>query len=229
MEHHRDLAVVYDGMGKIDLRLGSTDSAQRNFTRSLELLEALLSEEEGNNALWRDVATTHEALGRLCLALGDSAQSLDHYQACRTLREELVARTHLSTANYELSVILGWLGDLTKQIGEGEAGNVGEYYEQALQLAKEAEEAEPKNVKFKQNLALAYDRVGTGHDIETRVEYMKMAYAIREELSRLDPDGRQTTIGRIVSYLEFAQVSAEPAAKATFYDEAIRVAANWTT
>jgi serine/threonine protein kinase/tetratricopeptide (TPR) repeat protein len=155
----REAARVYDQVAWIRYILGQADSAAEAWDRRVSLLTSLLRDDPTNKELRRDLAYSHRWRGNMLRDLGKADEAREAYSQAVKIQEELLAESpnepgfKVTLANTLMNAAsLPWRRDQTEEF---EA-----LFRRIVELDRAAADAEPKNLHFKAELALALQSQG---------------------------------------------------------------------
>lgn len=95
----RNLALHDQQIGKILSNLNRHDEAQQSIERAMTTYRQLSEDDEGNDALVRDLAIALTDAGDIAAALGAPADGCDDYRAAHTLWQQLEEAGEISEYN----------------------------------------------------------------------------------------------------------------------------------
>jgi tetratricopeptide (TPR) repeat protein len=133
MEYRSDLAVSYSRLGRLAQQQGDLAAAREQFTRSLEIQEAIVNADPTVIAGWRGIVLLRTYLGEIAAAQEDLRGAADHYGAAIETARQTLAR---SPGAHQLKWDLA-LAEFRRALLEPESGNWDELARQLEQLAQE--------------------------------------------------------------------------------------------
>ncbi len=177
---------------------GSMPVRQALLTKSLDYLNGLAREGQGDRSTQTSLALAYERFADLLAGvggagLGRSADALKAYESARTIREQLAhkfpadaeAQYNLAS-NYMMgSYIVGRIAAIDQRLP---------YDRKALELSERLVQEHPKNASYEALLASAYAGLAYSYGLQGKWEdaaalYRKAA-PIREQLARAEPQNR---------------------------------------
>jgi tetratricopeptide (TPR) repeat protein len=158
----RDLAVSYERLGDVHLRLGATDKALEMHQKDLDLSVALAQADPNNVQAKRDLAVSYNKLGDVQLRLGATDEALEMYQKGLDVRVPLAkADSNNAQAQRDLSVSYNKLGDVQLQLGATDKAL--EMYQKGLEVIVALAQADPNNAQAQSDLAYSYRKLGEAY------------------------------------------------------------------
>jgi len=149
----------------------------------LALRERLVRMDAGNTAWQRDVSVSHERLGDMLLAKGDSAGALEHFRASLAIARKLASQDPKNAMwQRDMSVGHDRLGDALSATGQARAAI--EQLELSLDIRRRLTEQHPDNPQWQRDLAFSHARLGslieeTGELDEARSRFERCEEAYR--------------------------------------------------
>ncbi|MEO1246752.1 MAG: tetratricopeptide repeat protein, partial [Pseudomonadota bacterium] len=129
------------------------------------------------------------------------------FQNALEIRERL-ARAEPDRVDYQrdLSVSYNKMGDLYRDLGQGEAARKA--FQNALEIAERLARAEPDRADYQRDLSISYNKMGDLYRDLGQVEAAHDAYKkdleIAERLTRAEPDRADYQWDLVVSLVRFA-------------------------
>lgn len=196
----QDIALLqncYIRLSDTYLDTGDPASALEGYQRELRLAERRAAEFPGNSSQYT-LAMSYTRVPEAMISLGNVTDALTHYKKSLALNEELLSK-QATEPRYMRSrmITLIWLGNISgnpRFINQGDSKTALQYYQQALELAKQTSAMDPKNARARQDLAGAYRLVGEILALDQPAQatgYYQQALAIVRELLALDPKEAQ--------------------------------------
>ena len=143
------------------------------------------------NTEWqRDLSVSHERLGDLAVAAGDTTTAADHYNTGLAIRERLAAADPANTEwQRDLSISHNRLGDLARAAGD--TTTAADHYNTGLAIAERLAAADPANTEWQRDLSISHNRLGdlarAAGDTTTAADHYNTGLAIAERLAAADP------------------------------------------
>jgi serine/threonine-protein kinase len=156
--HRRDLAMVYNNLGNIQVEIGQFDQARATHDKALALRQGLAAEQPDDSSL-NDLSYSEHNLGWLDSKVGRPESALAHYRRAAELREKVLksAPTRVER-RAELASTLGNMGWLIASTGrKDEARDV---YRRGVALLEQCVADQPNVVSFRSNLAQLLSGLG---------------------------------------------------------------------
>jgi tetratricopeptide (TPR) repeat protein len=176
------------------LAVGLASATAHRRQALLDITEHRAAADPGNAEYQRDLSVSHEKLGDLAIATGDTTTATQHYQASLTIAERLTA-ADLGNAEYQrgLSISHNKLGDLA--IATGDTTTATQHYQASLTIRQRLAAADPDNAQYQRDLSVSHDNLGdlaiaTG-DTTTATQHYQASLTIAERLAAADPDNAQ--------------------------------------
>ena len=180
------------------------ESAQRLFTRSLQIDEALANASPNSSLAKRDLPYSYIKLGDVYRKLGATDKALEFFQKYHELTESLAsADPNSSLAKLDLSISYNRLGDMHLTL---DADKALQFYQKGLELAEALAKAHPNNARGNAQTCLPRTTtspthicsgVGTARPFKF---HLKSLTALDESLAKADPNNAQAKRDLSVSY-----------------------------
>jgi serine/threonine-protein kinase len=150
--HRRDIAMVYNNLGNLQVEMGRYDEARATHEKALAVRQGLVGEERENANWLFDLSYSEHNLGWLESKVGRPEAALAHYRRAAELREQVLAldpsrierRAELASTLRNL----GWVIASTGRKGEARA-----VHRRGVALLEQCVADQPNVVSFRQNLA----------------------------------------------------------------------------
>jgi serine/threonine protein kinase len=150
--HRRDLAMVYNNLGNIQVDIGRFDEARMIHKKALALRQGLVDELPGNEDWLFDLSYSEHNLGWLDSKVGQTESALLHYRRAAELREQVLAQTptqvHRRAELANTLTNLGWLIGST-----GRKKEARDVLRRGVALLEQCVADQPNVVGFRSNLA----------------------------------------------------------------------------
>jgi tetratricopeptide (TPR) repeat protein len=157
--HRRDLAMVLNNLGNIQVDLGRFDEARATHGKALALRQSLVDEQPGSAGSLVDLSYSEHNLGWLESKLSRPEPALAHYQRAVKLREQVVkqepARVELRA---ELASTLGNLGWLVASTGRKQEAR--DVYRRGVSLLDQCVADQPNVVSYRVGLSQILSSLG---------------------------------------------------------------------
>jgi len=138
------------------------------------------------------VASVYRRLGDVFLDLGNGPKSVENYQKCYDIVEELHKHGNLPNPHHNLSDILTRLGQAEKQTGNLAVAK--KHFLEALQIRREWEKADADNAFIAQNIAATLGHLGnvavTMGRVDEAAKYFDDGLALRKSWVEWAPESR---------------------------------------
>jgi tetratricopeptide (TPR) repeat protein len=119
-EAQRDLAVLYDTLGDVQMKLGDIRSALETYEQGLRTREQLTEADPGNLKELRGLSISYDRMGYAHLELGETQTALEYFQRYNVVCMELATGDpDNSEAERDLAFSFRNLGDIHLEIGLG--------------------------------------------------------------------------------------------------------------
>ncbi len=157
--HRRDLAMVYNNFGNLQVEIGRFDEARKTHEKGLALRQGLADEQPDDAGLLLDLSYSEHNLGWLDSKVGRSESALAHYRRAAELREQVLERAPAQLhRRAELANTLNNLGWLIASTGrKNEARDV---LRRGVALLERCVAEQPNVVYFRDNLAQLLNALG---------------------------------------------------------------------
>ena len=150
--HCRDLAVVYNNLGNLQVEIGRFDEARTAHEKALALRQGLADEQPGNVFSLADLSYSEHNLGWLDSKVGRTESALAHYRRAAELRERVLAQDKTRVERRaDLANTLnnqGWLLGST-----GRKDEAREVLRRGVALLEKCVADQPNVIGFRSNLA----------------------------------------------------------------------------
>ncbi|MFO0881701.1 MAG: serine/threonine-protein kinase [Gemmataceae bacterium] len=199
-------------MGDVELTLGHTEAAQKEYQAGYELAQSLAVETSDETTVERNLAAGLDRLGNVTRRLGQLKDSLSYYQAALGRRQALAARPDADAeTRSDLAVSLNQVGDVTLQMGR--VSEAQEFFEQSLTLRQRLLLDRPEHGPYLRLLSISYNRMGDAvllrGQTATALDYYHRALEIRRGLAEAEPDNAQAQRDLAVSYDNLGDVTRQ--------------------
>lgn len=183
-------AAAFNGKGDRLMAQGDLEAALRQYRAGMEVTTRLTSSQP-DNVLWqRNLAVSHELIGRALEEQRELPEALRHYQAALAIARR-VAATDPTDTDYqrELSLAYTQVGDVLKwQMRLDEAL---QHYQTALDIAQRAHDSDPGDTQLQDDLVVDHANIGvvleTQNDLDGALSHYRAALRIDEGLAATDP------------------------------------------
>ena len=171
--------------------------------------EILLSIQDPDDKVQRDVSASHFKLGDIHLRLGETTAVLEHYEKGLKIRQTLAEQDPKNLQfQRDISYSFGKLGDIHLRLGETAAALVR--YEKSLKIRQTLAQKNPNNIVFQRDLTVSYERLGDihlrlGETAAAMVRYEK-SLKIRQTLAQQDPKNTQFQLDLSVTYIRLGDI-----------------------
>jgi tetratricopeptide (TPR) repeat protein len=157
--HRRDLAMVYNNLGNLEVEIGRFDDARTTHENALALREGLVRERPDDPDPLFDLSYSEHNLGWLDTKVGRPDSALAHYRRAAELRERVIGMAPKQAGRQaELASTLSNLGWTLASIGrKDEARNV---LRRGVGLLEECVADQPKVISFRSSLAQILNALG---------------------------------------------------------------------
>lgn len=228
-EWRRDISVVLNKLGSLNLRSGEAAEAFKAYQEALAIMRPL-AERDQSNGLWqRDLAISLNGIGDVQAQRGDSSGALAAYHEGLALIRRLAQS---DPANLELqreiAVRLNQTGDIKLSVGDA-AGAIGDY-EEGLSITRALVSRDPGNTQWQRDVFFSLTKIGdmraqAGDGAAAAVSYAE-AVAIVRHLAVLDPSNPLLLLDIAQGLCKIGDVkldNAERDARDALYEEALTI------
>lgn len=200
------------------LRYGLVDNKQVqeaiDISRSvLSELESEIARDPKNISLRRNLAVTHNSLGRDLLLAGDAAGAIEHHQRALSICRNGLAGTGEEELKQNIAFTLQRLGEA--QLAHGDHVAALDNLRQALAVREPTVAADPSNARAREDVAVILTDIGKGlaaaGDYPGAIETLTRAISIAETLSKESPTHARRQLRVALQYFELGQVQARAA------------------
>jgi tetratricopeptide (TPR) repeat protein len=199
-------------MGDVELVLGNTQAAQKQYESAHELAQRLAQTDLNNAEGQRDLSVSFERLGDVMLRLGQTRQALDFYKKRLEVGQRLAqADANNTEAQRDLSISFNKLGDVTRQLGQ--TREALELYRKGLEVRQRLAQADPNNAEGQRDLSVSFSKLG---DLTLKLGQTKEAVAfyqkgleVSQRLAQADPSNSQAQRDLSVSFIKLGDVALQ--------------------
>ncbi|MCG3159886.1 MAG: hypothetical protein JMDDDDMK_00911 [Acidobacteria bacterium] len=191
----RELSNCYVRLGDVYLDTGDARTGLEFYQRSLNLTLKWEREREPDDKMATAVANNYGHVGEALASLGDLTSSIENYRQGAARYEKLARKNPDSAYNQrQLRVMYTWLGNLhgnPRFVNLGDKAAAERYYRQALAIAQEIAEADPKSAMARLDLITSYNSMGdilAASDPAASVGQYRKSLAVVENLLASEPD-----------------------------------------
>ena len=211
-QNRRDAASRFRRIGNQLLGMGRVEEAIAQLEQALTLYTGLAAERPDQPDIQRDLAETHNDLGRALETHFDFAAALEHYDAARAIYERLLAQNPQDQATrVALSIVYDNIGRV--QFHGGRAAEALETNEKVVALRKALLVEDPANSDYRRMLATSYQTRGDYLDASKRtqdaLDTFREKLAIDEQSVAADPVNAQALSGLAYSGKRMGDLSAD--------------------
>jgi tetratricopeptide (TPR) repeat protein len=204
------LAVSHLRMGDIELNLGDTLAAQKEYQAGYEMAARLTESDPSNPEAVRDLSISYEKLGDIALRIGQIKEALAFFEKKFAIDQRRAAANPSNrTAQTDLSIGLMRLGDVKLRFGQ--TNDAFGFYQQGLAIRQRLVDNDPTNLLAQRELSIGFIKLG---DVTQRLGRAKDAVAfyqnsltIRQRLADADPNNPQAQRDLSISFERLGDVS----------------------
>jgi serine/threonine-protein kinase len=150
--HSRDLAIVYNNLGNLQVELGRFDEARTSHEKALALRQGLVDEQSGDAYLLSDLSYSEHNLGWLDSKVSRPDAALTHYRKAAKLREDALERDPTKVAlRADLANTLNNMGWVIASTGRKDEAR--DIYRRGAELLEQCVADQPNSVSYRSNLA----------------------------------------------------------------------------
>ena len=212
----RELAAAYQKVGDVQgnpylANLGNPDGALESYRKGLAILEALPLTDANNAQTRFDLAKSHEKIGDILWAKGESAESQAEYRRALSIYEKLSSANDLSDpAN--IARLHDRIGQTEEQVGDFDGALAS--YQSALNKSQDLVATEPENPKYRRAVAVGYAKIGDIYyqkrDYKAASEHFQKSLPILQNLSANEPANTtlRRNLGLIYARVALAEMEA---------------------
>lgn len=186
-EWQRDLALTYDLLGDIAMRVGKLDEARDMYLRGLAVCEMFWA--PGSPGWRRDRAASYANLGTVARITGNLDEARGWYERALEARKALADEDpHNAEWQRELLVAADELGGLALRMGRLDTARL--WHDRFLALAQALERADPSDAQRQLDLAAAYETQSEAAlargQLDEADRWIEQAIAIQRRLAGAD-------------------------------------------
>ncbi len=142
-------------MGDAKIRLGQIDEAGKSYKHSLQIRQQLAATQRKNAQTQRDLAVSHEKMGRMALNTAKLGEAKHSFEKSLTLRVALYHANPTHDAQRDLAIAYKDFGDL--ELAQGRANESLAAYSKALNILTNLS---PFSSHARRDLAVIYNKMG---------------------------------------------------------------------
>jgi tetratricopeptide (TPR) repeat protein len=209
-----DLTLVWSHlrMGDVELVLGSTPAARREYQAGHDLAQRLAQAHPKNPHAQRVLSASFDKLGDVTLRLGQMKEARGFYQKNLEVSQRLAqADPKDAMAQRDLGVSFVKLGDVTLKLGQTKEALA--YYQRDLEVSQRLAQADPKDAQTQRDLSVSFNRLGnvTLHMGQTKeaLDFYQRALEIRQRLAQADPMNALAQRDLSVSFEKLGEVTQQ--------------------
>ena len=201
-EEQRNLAVSFERLGIVFLKLGRTDDALTVFENDLKIRRVLVEADPNDRKKHRDLSISLNNLGDVFLKLGRTDDALSRFQGGLDIRRVLVeANPEDAQVQSDLSHSFNNLGEAFLRLGRTD--DALSQFQHGLTIARGLAEDNPFDVQKQHDLSYSFDNLG---DVllklsrtDDALSRFQDALRIRRVLAEADPNNAQKQFWLAVS------------------------------
>jgi serine/threonine-protein kinase len=157
--HSRDLAMVYNNLGNIQVELGRFEDARTSHEKALALRQGVLNEGPDNASSLSDLSYSEHNLGWLDSKVGRPESALAHYRNAAELREDALGRDPKNVGRRaDLANTLNNMGWVIASTGRKDEAR--DIYRRGAELLEQCVADQPNSVSLRSNLAQVLTGLG---------------------------------------------------------------------
>jgi tetratricopeptide (TPR) repeat protein len=147
-------------MGDVELALGNTLAAKKEYEIGHELAQRQAEADPKNAEAQRDLRASYGRLGDATLQSGDATAALEHYRnSLRISQRQAEADPGDARAQRDLSLSYNKLGDVTLRLGDTKTAL--EHYQNSLRIRQRRAKADPGDAQAQTDLFVSYFKLGS--------------------------------------------------------------------
>jgi tetratricopeptide (TPR) repeat protein len=205
----RALAISFEQLGNVYLRLGRSNDALAQFQRCEKIGRALAAADPNDALKQRALAISLERLGNVYLTLGCTDDALTQYQDGLKISQVLAEADPNDTQKQrDLSAWFDRLGDLYLSLGH--TNDALTHFETKLKIDRALVEADPKYNENQRNLAISFNKIGNVYRTLGRSEDALTQFQTSSDVFRVlaeaDPQNAQKQRDLAVSFFRLGDV-----------------------
>ncbi|MEJ2851873.1 MULTISPECIES: CHAT domain-containing protein, partial [unclassified Saccharothrix] len=147
-----------------------------------------------NAGYQRDLSISHDRLGDLAVARGDTNKAEQHYQTGLGIAQRLVTADP-DNAEYQrdLSISHDRLGELA--VARGDTNKAEQHYQASLDIRERLTSADPDNAEYQRDLSISHNKLGdlavARGDTNKAEQHYQTGLGIAQRLATADPDNAE--------------------------------------
>jgi serine/threonine protein kinase/predicted negative regulator of RcsB-dependent stress response len=202
-EEQRNLAISFERLGNVFLKIGRTNDALAVFENDLKIRRVLAEAAPSDTQKHRDLSTSLNNLGNVFLNLGRTDDALSRFQ------DGLIIRRVLAEANPNDAQKQSELSNSFKNVGDaflrlGRTDDALSRFQDALNIRRALSEADPNDAHKQHGLSHSLNNLGDVLLIHGRTDdalsRFQEALTIRRVLAEADPNDAQKQLDLSVSF-----------------------------
>lgn len=229
LDAKRDLAIIYQGLGSVELRLSALDLAHDHLEKARSVFEELASIEEDGVRSQRDLMSCLGFFGDVQWQRGSIKSATETFRQMLSVTEQLVKddpkneawQSSLATSLKKLSQTLVQQGMLDEAL---------ELSRRSLLIERELAQADPRNSERQRGLAISLERLANvlsrSRKFEDAVKLLRESIEIRRRLANIDPTDTQAQRDLGVAFDNIGDIQLElnrPEQALESYQEGLRI------
>jgi len=223
------LVVSHLRMGDVELSLGNSLAAQKEYQAGHEIARLLTDADPKNTRAQRDLSISYNRLGDVTLKLGDTQDALAFYEKAMKFRQTLADTDPKNPqVQRELSVSYDNLGDVTLKLGNTQ--DALDFYKKGLKIRQSLADANPTDAEAQRDLSASHDKLGNLTvqlgNIQDSLDFYQKGLKIRKTLVDADPKNTQAQRDLSVSYDKLGNVTLQLGKTKDaldFYEKALKI------
>jgi len=199
-------------MGDVELNLGNTLAAKKEFDAGHEIARALTYADPKNADAQRNLSFSYINLGDVTLQLGNTKDALGFYQKSGKILQTLAdADPKNAQAQRNLSISYNKLGNVTLQLGNTK--DALDFYQKSGKILQTLADADPKNTQAQRDLSVSYIKLGDVTlklgNTQDALDFYQKSLKVRQTLVDADPKNTQAQRDLGVSYYKLGDVTLQ--------------------
>ena len=181
-------------MGDVEMDLGNTLAAQKEYQAGHELAKSLADANPKLTQFQRDLGISFNNLGKVTQQRGQPKAALDFFQKGLDVSQRLAdADPKNAQAQRDLGVSLGYLGSASLQLGQMKAAR--DYYLKYRDVNQKLADADPTSLQAQRSLGFSFTKLGDVSlqlgDAKAAHDFYRTALDVSQKLADADPDNAQ--------------------------------------
>ncbi len=200
----------YFRMGEVEMNLGNTLAAEKEYRAGHELAKSLADADPKNAQAQHDLSVSFNRLGDVTLRLGQTTDALDFYQKGLDVSQRLAdADPKNAGLQRDLGVSFNKLGDVTQKLGQ--TTDALDFYRKELDVSQRLADADPKSAELQRDLGVSFNNLGNVTlqlgQTKDALDFYRKGLDVNQRLAAADPKNAGLQRGLGISFNRLGDVT----------------------